>query len=282
MANEKNSGSGVQAPESESSSENAFSTDSTTRARNRTVMLTPEITGQVRKMLAQELGQSDSPTVSSGANRPPLIPALESVGTGSHYTSSGFIGGAGSGLSGSGSSHAPQSGGGHHSSFERSSSERSSSERLGHSEHASGYSNPQAVVFGVGDRSAHPVSGSYRAPVAAAPQTPIIGFLVSYDEDENGEVFELRSGRWIISSEQSAPGNFLVINHASVSPMHAIVRVSSGGEVQVLDQLSEHGTAIRRAHSDQEEVLTGAMSSLGHGDVVRFGQRNFHVCVILK
>lgn len=179
------------------------------RARNRTVMLTPDITGQVRARLQQELGgnEGDFVTPTTSQVRPPQRPVPEA---------------------------------------------------------------PQAQA---------PAT----TPVAKQiPKTPLVGFLVSFDSGPTGEYYELRTGRMIITSEQGATGNTLVINHDTVSPMHAILRVSQSGEIQVLDQLSEHGTAIRRFGTNEDESLSGDKSALEHGDIVRFGQRSFVVCVIHK
>ena len=111
-------------------------------------------------------------------------------------------------------------------------------------------------------------------------ETPIVGFLVSFDKNENGDVFELRVGRMIVSSEHAGAGNCLLLQDETVSPMHAILRVNKGGMVQVLDQLSEHGTKIRRFGSGDEDELSGDKSGLEHGDVVIFGKREFTVCII--
>jgi len=82
-------------------------------------------------------------------------------------------------------------------------------------------------------------------------------------------------------TSQAAPGsNCLVIKDDSVSPMHAIMRISSGGEIQVLDQLSEFGTKIMRFGSTEEEQLSGDKGAVEHGDIIKFGNRKFHVCVI--
>lgn len=111
-------------------------------------------------------------------------------------------------------------------------------------------------------------------------QTRVVGFLVSFDKNENGDVFELRMGRLIVSSENAGAGNCLLLEDETVSPMHAILRINKGGAVQVLDQLSEHGTKIRRYASGDEEELSGDKGALEHGDVVIFGKREFSVCII--
>jgi hypothetical protein len=62
--------------------------------------------------------------------------------------------------------------------------------------------------------------------------------------------------------------------------MHAILRITPAGEIQILDQLSEFGTHIRRFGSMEEEQLSGDKSSLDHGDIVKFGNRTFHICIV--
>lgn len=224
--------------------EQEIGSDTTTRARNRTVMLTPEITGQVRAMLAQELGGS-GPAVTQGPASTPPRPAQGFVRPGDNRGS------------------APVA--------------RQPESPVTHSSGQFGGFAGQPPSMG---HSHPPVHSSPR--ISSAPLTPIVGFLVSFDQDPNGEVFELRAGRWIVSSEQTTGGNFMLIDHPSVSPLHAILRVGSSGEIQVLDQLSEHGTGIKRSGNEDEELLTGALSTLEHGDLVRFGERAFYVCVVLK
>ena len=225
MDNEKNLGSMGGESEKESSK------DRTTRARNKTVMLTPEITGQVRARLAEEMSRpSSSLTPTDTDDFVPLqgigntlIPGLE----------------------------APPS-------MSRS------------------YQAEQPATSTSVGRQANPQGDHVRW----IKESRIVGFLVSFDSNENGDVFELRSGRLIVTSESTNSGNCLVIQDSTVSPMHAIVRVTNAGEVQVLDQLSENGTSIRRFGSSEEEELSGEKGTLEHGDVIKFGNRSFHVCMI--
>ena len=111
-------------------------------------------------------------------------------------------------------------------------------------------------------------------------KTPLAGFLICFDDDAMGDYLELRTGRIIVTSEHEGSGNALVIDDPSVSAMHAIMRVSIDAPVQILDQLSESGTIIRRCGSGDEEMLSGEKSLLNHGDVVLFGERKYHVCLI--
>ncbi len=177
------------------------------RARNRTVMLTPEMTGQVRARLAQEttgaLPESFSPNVT--AQQAPRVSAPPPA---------------------------------------------------------------QSVSFQSGKE------------FVWTKDSKLIGFMVSFDKNEFGEFYPLKVGRLIITSEVAASGgNYLLLSEESVSPMHAIMRISQNGEVQILDQLSEYGTKIKHLDGSTEE-LSGEKSVLAHGDVVSFGDRSFHILLI--
>jgi hypothetical protein len=112
-------------------------------------------------------------------------------------------------------------------------------------------------------------------------ESPLVGFLVTYDHDPKGSYVELRQGRLIVSSQREDSGSCLVVAGESVSPMHAIMRVAPGGVLQVLDQLSETGTRVRHLGQADEEFLSGEKSALSHGDIVFFGDRKFHVLLVL-
>jgi hypothetical protein len=111
-------------------------------------------------------------------------------------------------------------------------------------------------------------------------ESTLVGFLLSYDNNPKGDYVELRTGRLLVTCEFDASGNCLVVPHPSVSPMHAIMRVGTAGTIQVLDQLSESGTKIRHAGSNEDEFLSGEKGTLNHGDIVSFGERSFYVCLI--
>jgi hypothetical protein len=239
MENEKNSPSDREmgAGEAEATEAPAMAP----RARNRTVMLTPEITGQVRARLAQDFGH--------GQNQPPVRGAETTQPTPDYGNVSA-------------------SGGSFYS--------------------AQGRGRP--VVQPEAQSAPEPRGGR---PIPQQPQrtdsreglvwqkkTPVVGFLVSYDVNPAGDVYDLRSGRLIVTSESAGQGNYLLIKDESVSPMHAILRISASGEVQVLDQLSEFGTRIKRFGSDDEKELSGDKGTVEHGDIVSFGNRKFHVCMI--
>ena len=119
-------------------------------------------------------------------------------------------------------------------------------------------------------------------PVQKAPASKVVGFLVSYDKDAHGEVYEVRAGRWLLTSRPTDHGDYILVNDESISPLHAIVRATKEGKIQVLDQLSEFGTGVIRAGAEQEEEVAGAMVGVDHGDSIRFGERFFVVVTIPK
>jgi hypothetical protein len=119
-----------------------------------------------------------------------------------------------------------------------------------------------------------------RAEIVWKKPTKLVGFLVSFATNPLGSYIELREGRLLVSSELNNADNCLLINDASVSAMHAIMRISGDGSILILDQLSQHGTRIRRADSGEEEALMGEKSHLQHGDVVIFGECEYDVCIL--
>lgn len=52
--------------------------------------------------------------------------------------------------------------------------------------------------------------------------------------------------------------------------------------MQVLDQLSEFGTKVRRSGTGEVCHLSGDKSGLYHGDVLQIGNRSFHVCLVAR
>jgi len=62
--------------------------------------------------------------------------------------------------------------------------------------------------------------------------------------------------------------------------MHATFQISPGGEIKLMDQFSRTGTAVKRGGLGEEEKVTESAVTLGHGDCVRFGSRNFTICMV--
>jgi hypothetical protein len=108
----------------------------------------------------------------------------------------------------------------------------------------------------------------------------LVGFLVAVDGNQEQRYVELHEGRLLVSKEENASENCLVLPHPSVSTMHAIMMISADGSILILDQLSEHGTVIKRAKGGADESLMGDKQTLFHGDVVVFGECAYNVCII--
>lgn len=142
----------------------------------------------------------------------------------------------------------------------------------------------EAHVGGVAENH-HPVSANeqHGDSVVWSKLTPIVGFLVTYDKDPNGEWFELRTGRLSVSglSDGSAggrnAGSALLLSHESVSQNHAIMKIGTEGLIEVLDHLSEEGTRAYLVHENRMCELSGEKCVLQHSDVIEFGARRFRV-----
>jgi hypothetical protein len=246
--------------EGEGGEEMEAETEHAPRARNRTVMLTPEITGQVRARLAKELDPS------------PALAGMPDAGR----STGGFV---------SASPRRPAV---------EAPPERPRSAPVAPTPHPAS----QGGSYKDARRSAEAPAPAARQP-APAPRAPVVtqaapegdviewkkssalvGILVTYDRDQNGEIFPLRSGRLIVTSEMPSGGNFLFLEDATVSSMHAIVRIGEDGAIQILDQLSEHGTNITRINGGEEVNLSGDKANVEHGDEVAFGDRKFTVCLL--
>ncbi|WKZ56428.1 MAG: FHA domain-containing protein [Bdellovibrionota bacterium] len=236
MENDKTININLEDPTASRSEKSEFGSESASRARNRTVMLTPEITGQVRARLAQEAEHHAQPAI--GIPMPPSS------------ASTGFETPRQTGMGSPVSRRAPEP-----------------PAQMAYSQPP----HPHAAASAV---------AAQRPGITWVKETKVVGFLVSYDGNPNGEVFELRVGRMMVTSRAQGETNVLLIDDESVSPMHAIVRIGERGDIQVLDQLSEYGTKIRRAGSSEEEHLSGDKADITHGDVIKFGARSFYVCLV--
>ena len=266
-------------------------TSAASRARNRTVMLTPEMTGQVRALLYQDPEEegnaplkrdpltellppmdwspSDQPAVNDHSElearmsgepiNKDLSPMSENEGRGERSGTTGKIDPAL--VHEAVSSHGSEN-------------RRQAAPQPAFSVNAgAGRGAPQASA------ARRPGADRGRAP-AAAPTAKIVAFFISFDKNKFGEVIEIRSGRWLVTSRPTDHGEFILIEDETISPLHAIVRATKDGKVQVLDQLSEFGTGVKRQGDAEEQEVSGTMVNVAHGDVLRLGQRHFVVCMI--
>lgn len=230
--------------------------DTTPRARNRTVMLSPEMTGAVRARIAQGLvssqggneswGGKDNGGNAASRSGEPLVPIqIPLVDHGASDAST-----------------------------------HDSSRTAPLSTNASFAATGAQINRGVTQQSLVSAnSGSYTRYLKI---TPIMGVLISYDSNSDGEIFEIRTGRIIVTSDDSSPGNLIHIADDSVSPSHAVLRMTPEGELQILDQLSEFGTKVIRNGGGHVLQLSGDKSTLYHGDVLQVGNRSFHVCLVVR
>jgi hypothetical protein len=101
----------------------------------------------------------------------------------------------------------------------------------------------------------------------------LTGWLISF-EDSKGVANELRVGKFFVSGG-SLKATDLVLKHPSVSTPHALVTVSTTG-ITVQDLMSESGISIQRA-GEKAFRKADEVSSLSHGDKVRFGEVEFLV-----
>ena len=242
--------------------------DQSTRARNRTVMLTPDITGQVRAKLSQSAVHTVSPTASPYSARENDVAAT--IAPQGAAPVQGFYSQVvqPSAVETQGPIAQPV----------RSAPVAEAPRREYVAEPARTIAASVAVSAPVVATSAR----SFPDLAVWANDATLVGFLVSYDRNSLGEVCSLRTGRMIVTSIAQSNGNYLLIEESTVSPLHAIMRITATGEIQILDQLSESGTFIRRFGSEDEIELSGEKSFLEHGDTVRFGERTFHVTVIVR
>ncbi|MFN8391723.1 MAG: FHA domain-containing protein [Bdellovibrionota bacterium] len=284
-------------------------TAAASRARNRTVMLTPEMTGHVRALLYQEPEEEQAPQAAQPASRrdpltellPPMdwsrpdqgaaqpsaapvvetppakqfnedfnkdfAPQLDSVAKQDRNSSTGKI----------------------DQDVVQEAVSTPPPEPPRRQQPA-----PQQPAFSVNPQAARPAAASSSAaatgvtrrpdlksrPPVAAPTSKVVGFFVTFDKNKFGEVYEIRAGRWLITSRPTDHGEFILIEDETISPLHAIVRATKDGKIQVLDQLSEFGTGITRTGQSEEQEVSGTMVSVDHGDILRLGERRFVVCSI--
>jgi hypothetical protein len=225
-------------------------------------MLTPEMTGQVRALLYKDPEESapkptERPTGGFGGRESSIAERERPAGTGRiNVDRGGFEGGFGG-------QDDTQRKTPSHSAF-----------ALG-----TGVSSVKAASVSL-RRSSTEINAGAARPAAVAPTSRVVGFMVSFDKNEFGEVFELRVGRWLVSSKMADQQPCIVIDDESVSPLHAVVRATKDGKIQVLDQLSEYGTGVISVSETEERDATGSMVNIQHGDIVRFGERRFLICMI--
>ena len=72
----------------------------------------------------------------------------------------------------------------------------------------------------------------------------------------------------------------MLIEDETVSPLHAILRTTKDNKIQIMDQLSEFGTAIIRAGTEEEIEVAGGLETVENGDTLRIGERRYSVILL--
>ena len=269
-------------------SESQEQTDSASRARNRTVMLTPEMTGQVRAVLNKDKLDIKNPPVPGSDAVKDLLPPMGWGGE--EETDGGFssfqpvIKSAPTPIEDDFAEgnekieSAPRFGQGFNETEVQ--MVRESGLKSGDTMHDMDTHQRPSFTVNPAKKDITPASSHALQPVAPKRKGKVIAFLVSYDKEKTGEIFEVSAGRWLITSKPTEHSDYIMLEDETVSPLHAFIRATDNGKVQVLDQLSEFGTFVIAPGATQEEEITGAMVALEHGSIVRFGNRRFVVCII--
>ncbi len=98
----------------------------------------------------------------------------------------------------------------------------------------------------------------------------LVGWLVTFAEDQRGTAHELRAGRFFVGAERLRPTD-LVISHNTVSTPQCLMVCDPDQGVTLQDLMSEGGTFVKRSDSREFERHSDQVQ-LRHGDRVRFGK----------
>lgn len=108
----------------------------------------------------------------------------------------------------------------------------------------------------------------------------LIGWLVSYEEDEFGSAHEIRLGRTLISAENGIQARCITIPNGELSSPHSAVNATAKHRVFIQDIFSEQGTYVTRSSKEESESVEGPVE-LRHGDWLKFGEgHRFQLCLI--
>jgi hypothetical protein len=108
----------------------------------------------------------------------------------------------------------------------------------------------------------------------------LIGWLVSYAQNEQGKAHELRSGRYVFGSQRGQDERTITIEENSISTPLAALNALQAHRIIVQDIFSKGGSFLTKANTVQELPITGPVE-VGHGDWIRFGDKTrYQVCLI--
>lgn len=109
----------------------------------------------------------------------------------------------------------------------------------------------------------------------------LVGWLVSYAQENNGSSYEIRAGRSLVSGRKAGDDSRVIfVDEGSVSAPHAALSASARHRLMVQDIFTNAGTFLTRAGSDKEVPVSGPIE-VEHGDWLRIGETSrFQVCLI--
>jgi len=108
----------------------------------------------------------------------------------------------------------------------------------------------------------------------------LVGWLVSYADDDLGTAHEIRSGRTLISNDDIGDSRVITVSDRSISTPHSALSASQKHRITIQDIFSESGTYLQRGEDKSEEKLNGP-TEIDHGDWIRFGAADrYQLCLI--
>jgi pSer/pThr/pTyr-binding forkhead associated (FHA) protein len=123
-----------------------------------------------------------------------------------------------------------------------------------------------------------PLQFARRQEAAPVEKSRLIGWFVTYADEDEGRSHEIRSGRVLIGSDDSSR-NALRIRGAQIDTPHAALEAAPD-RITLLDIFSSGGTFLRRSGETAETKVEQPID-LQHGDWIRFGEKTwFQVCLI--
>ena len=108
----------------------------------------------------------------------------------------------------------------------------------------------------------------------------LIGWLVSYADDEKGAFHEIRIGRTFVSSRPLPDLKQLTLNNNSISTPHLVINANNKHKIMVQDIFSDQGSFLTRSNQQNENRISGPVE-VSHGDWIRMGDKTrYQVCLI--
>jgi hypothetical protein len=105
----------------------------------------------------------------------------------------------------------------------------------------------------------------------------LVGWLVNYAQNTNGSSIELRSGKYFVARQRLRDDD-LVIPDSAISTPHCLLKAAKG-QLHIQDLMSEQGTFVKKQGS-ASFVPAEEVSSVEHGDRIRFGAFEVVVCLV--